>query len=304
MEFGSLYRPKHSDAVLVGLSDLAAVKVTQKRCCGMMPERQLDLFAASGIDREALSTAAPSAPTALVAADLDDQALPAMIPMAGLKEATALAAEAGRRRLPEAVPALQALCRRFIGFGREHPVPEQGAALEALAAIGGAAAARAATAMIVERVVEGPNRAHAVEVAARLGARLPAPTLLELLAASDAGVRAAACACVGQQLALAPRLLELAHDAAGEVRNAAACALGRMGRREALPTLTRLLREAPSAAVIDAVAPVADEDCVILLGRTARARPDLAELVLDSLAVIAHPRARQLLQSLSAAQID
>jgi HEAT repeat protein len=270
----------------------------------MMPERQLDFFAGSGIDRDGLSTAAPPAPTPFVAADLDDQTLVAMIPMARLKEAPALAAEAGRRRLPEVVPALQALCRRFSGFGRERTVLEQWVALEALAAIGGTAAAHATTAMIMERVVEGPNRAHAIEVAAKLGARLPATTVLELMADPNADLRAAACACAGQQLALVPRLLELGHDEAGEVRNAAACALGRMGRREALPILTRLLREDPSAAVIDAVAAIADEDCVILLGRIARSRPDLAELVLDSLAVIAHPRARQLLQSLSAGQID
>ncbi len=270
----------------------------------MMPEDQLDLFAASGMDRKGLSTAAASVPATLDAADLNDQALLAMIPMAGLKEAPALAAEAGRRRLPAAVPALQALCRRFIGFGRERAVPEQWAALEALAAIGGAAAAHATTAMIVERVVEGPNRTRAVEVAARLGARLPVTTLIELMADPDASVRAAACACVGQQLALVPQLLELSHDEASEVRAAAACALGRMGRREALPTLTRLLREDPSAVVIDAVAAVADEDCVILLGRIARTQPDLAELVQDNLAVIAHPRARQLLKSLPAGRID
>ena len=62
----------------------------------MMPELQLDLFAASGMDREGLSKVA-TAPTAFAAAELDDQALVAMIPMAGLREAPTLAAEAGRR---------------------------------------------------------------------------------------------------------------------------------------------------------------------------------------------------------------
>ena len=42
-----------------------------------------------------------------------------------------------------AVVALEALCRRFRGFGLEHPVPEQTAALETLAEIGGTEAARA-----------------------------------------------------------------------------------------------------------------------------------------------------------------
>jgi len=53
------------------------------------------------------------------------------------------ATEAGRRRLVGAVVALEALCRRFRGFGAEHPVPEQTAALETLAEIGGTEAARA-----------------------------------------------------------------------------------------------------------------------------------------------------------------
>lgn len=274
-----------------------------------MPERQLDLFAASGVEREApppptSTTPAPPPPPALLAADLDDKALMAALPTARLREAPALAAEVGRRQLRAAVPALEALCRRFTGFGREHAVPEQSAALDALAAIGGNAAAHATAALIVERVVEGPNRAVAVAVAARLGARLPTATLLELMADPAPGVRAAACACVGQQLALAARLLELGLDEAGEVRAEAALALGRMGRREALPLLTRLLREEPSVRVIDAVSAVADEDCVILLARIARTRPDLTEPATDALSMIDHPRARQLRRNLPTGQSD
>ena len=53
----------------------------------------------------------------------------------------ALAAEAGRRRLAAAVPSLETLCRRFSGFGIDRMVPEQAAALQALAAIGGREAA-------------------------------------------------------------------------------------------------------------------------------------------------------------------
>ena len=266
----------------------------------MRPERQLDLFSGGGFAGDEHPTGAAPPQVALVAANLDDTALLAALPGARLKEAPALAAEAGRRRLPGAVAALSALCRRFAGFGRERAVPEQVAALDALAAIGGAAAAQATTALIVERVVEGPNRVRAVEVAAGLAARLPATTLLELMGDPAPGMRAAACACAGQQLAVVPRLLELAHDEAGEVRAAAACALGRMGRREALPALSRLLREAPSETVIDAVSAVADEDCVILLGRLARTRPELASPASDALSVIDHPRARQLRQSLPA----
>jgi hypothetical protein len=67
-----------------------------------------------------------------------------------------------------------------------------------------------------------------------------------------------------------------------------------MGRSEVRPLLARYLREKPSVEVIDAMAPLADEDCVILLGRVARAAPDLSEAVLDALDAIDHPRAEKI----------
>ena len=95
---------------------------------------QLDLFA----DFQ------PSpAATRIAAEALSDTALIAALPEASLGDAQNLAAEAGRRRLGAAVAALGALCARFAGYGLSHRVPEQIAALEALAAIGGAEAYRA-----------------------------------------------------------------------------------------------------------------------------------------------------------------
>jgi hypothetical protein len=47
---------------------------------------------------------------------------------------------------------LEALCRRFQGSGIEHAVPEQTAALEALARIGRSDAAHAVRRIIVDRV--------------------------------------------------------------------------------------------------------------------------------------------------------
>ena len=54
----------------------------------------------------------------------------AALPDASLADACVLAAEAGRRRLGDAVRALVALCNRFVGFGVDCRVPEQVAALE------------------------------------------------------------------------------------------------------------------------------------------------------------------------------
>ena len=64
-----------------------------------------------------------------------------------------------------------------------------------------------------------------------------------------------------------------------------------MGHSEARAFLARCLRETPSAEVIDGITGIADEECIILLGRIARTVPSLTEPVLDALDAIGHPRA-------------
>src|SRR5215467_1235229 len=55
--------------------------------------------------------------------------------------------------------------------------------------------------------------------------------------------------------------------------------------------LVALLREAPSAAVIDALSVVADEECLVILGRIARTKPDLTDAALAALESIGSSRA-------------
>ena len=66
-----------------------------------MPEQQLDLFSAAGIPAEQPLPQALARRPAVV--DLDDHELIAAIPAANLGDCTALAAEAGRRRLTAAI---------------------------------------------------------------------------------------------------------------------------------------------------------------------------------------------------------
>ena len=74
-----------------------------------MPEQQLNLFSAAGIPVEqALPQRLARLPAVV---DLGDEALIAAIPAANLADCTDLAAEAARRRLAAAIPALAALCR-------------------------------------------------------------------------------------------------------------------------------------------------------------------------------------------------
>ena len=251
-------------------------------------ERQLDLFPVDpiGVDPVNRPVKTPRRAAALIDAELI-----AALPGADLATASSLAAEAARRRLTGAVPALDRLCRRLTGFGADRVVPEQAAAVEAMAAIGGKEARAAVARLLAERVVQGPTLAVALRAAARLGASLPPPCLSELLRNPRPEVRAGACRCIRSAQAHFELLIELLGDLHPEVATSAAIALGRTGRIEGLPVLTALLLREPSAELIDAVAPIADEKIIIILGRIARETASLRQAVLDALEQIGNPRA-------------
>ena len=254
--------------------------------------RQLDLFAGAGNPSDHTAASMVGRPRNL-AQELDDDALIAAIPLASLGDCRS-AAEVGRRRLVGAIAALEALCRRFQGFGIEHAIPEQTAALGALTVIGGSEAACAARRIIVDRIVQGPGLNDALEAAAELGVGLPGSVVVSLLRHQTPEIRAGGCRCARLSPATIPALAELLGDPDRVVAREAACALGRMGRSESRPTLLPLLQDAPSAAVIDAITAVADEECLVILGRIARTRPDLADAALAALDGIGSSRAVQI----------
>jgi hypothetical protein len=263
----------------------------------MLPQRQLDLFAAGGLSAPA-AVPAPAQRSPPLAPDLDDDALIAAIPNAGPANCRDLADEAARRHLVGAVAALEALCRRFKGFGLQHAVPEQMVGMRAITAIGGHEAAQAITRIIVDQAAQGPGLAAAINAAARLGCRLPAATSLPLLRHADPAVRADAARCARLDAEVIDVLIDLLGDLHDTVALAAACALGRMGRIEARPMLLRLLQAQPSAEVIDAVSFVADEDCVVVLGRIARTRQDVAADAMRALEQIDDERAASILAAI------
>ena len=254
-----------------------------------MCDQQLDLFSSAGIQAERpLPQSMELRPTATA---LDDQALIAAIPESNLADSIALATEAGRRRLAAAVPSLETLCRRFSGFGIDQMVPEQAAALQALVVIGGREAAQAVSQLIVRGVVQGPALNLAVSTAARIGSTLPADVLQSLLRHPDPGIRASVCGCARRRPELISVMIDLLEDLNQCVARSAAYALGQIGRIEARPMLAKLLREDPSEEVIDAVSSVADEECIVQLGRIARTQPALSDAALNALEGIDHPRA-------------
>jgi HEAT repeats len=168
--------------------------------------------------------------------------------------------------------------------------------------IGGRASAQAVARIIAKGAVQGPAVRIAVSAAAQLDSELPAAVVLGLLRHSDRSVRAVSCRCVRPWPEAVPILVDLLDDLNSYVSGSAACALGRLGRPEARPALVRLLRMAPSPEVIDAVAPVADEDCVVLLARIARTKPGIDNVARDALDRIDHPLATQVLAALTGPQ--
>ena len=254
---------------------------------------QLDLFrdspATSGFARSDEVTR-----PVIVPDTMEDEELLAALPHAGIAGSIALAEEAGRRRITAAILALEALCRRFAAFGADRIVPEQAAAIDALAQIAGTEAAQALARLITRKVLQGPCLHRALSAAARLGARLPAATTLELLRHDDPAIRAVACRFVLRSPETVALLRDLLDDLQRPVRRAAACALGLLGRKDARPLLVRYLREEPATELIEAVAPIADEECVILLGRIARTMPHLRAAALDALETVEHPQASRL----------
>jgi hypothetical protein len=104
----------------------------------------------------------------------------------------------------------------------------------------------------------------AMSAADRLGAAFPPDSLLDLLGHDDPAVRADACRCARPTARCWRGLSNCWTTTLALVRIAAACALGRVGRAEAL-------------------AEIADEDAIILLGRKARASPDLAQPIIEAL---------------------
>jgi HEAT repeat protein len=170
-------------------------------------------------------------------------------------------------------------------------VPEQVAALNALGVIDDPEAAHAVSRLISKRIVQGPTLVTATTVASQLGVVFASDVVLALLRHSNPLVRAAACACVRSGYEVITTLIAMLDDPDGEVATVSACALGRMGRVEALAHLKRHLTERPSPRVVEAVARVADEDAIVFLARTGRARRELTASVISALEEIDNARA-------------
>ena len=139
--------------------------------------------------------------------------------------------------------------------------------------------------------MQGPTPNLAVSTAAQIGSILPTDVLRSLLRHPDPIIRASICGCARRRPEVISVMIDLLDDLNQGVARSAACALGQIGRIEARPMLAKLLRDEPSEEVIDAVSSIADEECLVQLGRIARTEPALSDAALNALEGIDQPRA-------------
>lgn len=255
-------------------------------------QRQLDLFAERGGvgPRHSSQTAAMSAPAPAVDTLSDDDLLE-LIPNAGPSNVETVCREVVSRSLQAAVPALEALWRRFSGFGIEKPLPEQLAVVDTLARLDGAEARSALRRIVLWKGLPASLLPTALQTAVSTGLALPAPFVAPLLEHEDAAVRGAAFALAASANVPADRLHACLFARSAADRRAAAVALGLRGDSRARQPLFDELERSPSPEIIEAVAAVWDDDAIVRLGRCARRHPRLAGAVLDALREIGSPRA-------------
>ncbi|MEE3503811.1 hypothetical protein [Acidiphilium acidophilum] len=257
---------------------------------------QGDLFGGGGWEAPVRAATAPPGSEPIDPRTVDDRLLLEKLPLVGSVDCSAFVDEAVRRQIAGAVPALDALCRRFKGFGMTHPVREQTVALAGLAAIGGPEAAATVQRLINDHVVAEPGLSLALKAAARLRVRVPPTIVHDALNAREPDLRASACRCARFWPAAIPRLIELLEDLNHDVARDAAIALGVAGRCEAVPSLVGLVMQEPTNEVIEALVTVGSDECFVALGRVADVWPDLRHLVIRALAASDHRLATTLLR--------
>ena len=260
---------------------------------------QLDLFADQGA-----TIAAASAPRSETRQeryeDLPDSAILTLLPKANLSNAEALAAEVLARHLGDgAVPALQQLWRRFEGFEKHKPLPEQTVALSTLAMIGTPDARNALATLLRRKPPSAPLLPLLLSAAAKARVTPPPHRLKDWLTHADPNVRIPAfvLACYAphpDRELLAAGLT----DPYPAVRREAAIAAGQHGQRSAKEALLRELARNPTSRIVHALVLILDDDSATHLGRCAQDRPELRDIIIESLEESQLPRAIAILRTL------
>lgn len=264
------------------------------------PDEQLDLFADPA---PAVSNPTPTMQGSEQGdfADLSDDEIIAVLPRANLLTATALASQVISRDLGDrAVPALESLWRRFEGFGRDGPLPEQKAALATLGQIGTHDARAALSTMLHKR--KPPDALLPLLLAAAVSARvsLSAHQLTDWLAHDNPEVRAPAFALACFAHTGRPDMLtDGLTDPYPAVRREAAIALGTLRQRSARDILLQELARAPTGRIVEALGAILDGDVIAHFRRCAQAHPELRTVIADELRGSDLPKAKRAIEDLA-----
>ena len=233
--------------------------------------------------------------------ELTDGEVIAMLPQAGGSNVEALCVEVVSRSLAVAVPGLEALWRRFSGFGVKVPYLEQRAVLSTLARLECEAARAALRAIVLSKGLPASLLPAAARAAAEAGLGLPAAFVAPLLVHEDIAVREPAFALAVRAGIGSGRLRDGLTDPSPAVCRRAAIAMGMRGDAEARERLVHELERNPTAEVIEALAEIGDDDAIVHLGRCAERHPALAERVLDALRDTEGTKAERLVRRLETA---
>lgn len=246
-------------------------------------EGQYDLFFEDEEQRPGAASKGADPPARMAAADMTDDEICDCIGRITSGNAAEVLGEAARRRIARAVRPLGGVIRRFKGFESRRPFIEVTEALRALVEIGGEDALAVLRSSMDHGDFNRTTLGAALRAAQQLRLRLDPAVVEAALDHELAEVRLAACALVTARPSLIAALVERLKDEVEQVRTAAACALGELGRIEARPNLLDLLKTSPSEAVIQAAANVANDPIVVELGKLARHQPRFRQPVAEAL---------------------
>ncbi len=263
-------------------------------------DRQPDLFDGRGRADVRSRREHPVRPVLPAPASLGDDELAGRFAEAGPSEIDALCAKVVARPLPAAVPALEALWRRFHGFGIDRPLREQCAVLETLARLDGSGTRAALRRIVLSAGLPTSLLPIALRSAADAGVVLPAAFVADFLEHDDPALRRAAFDLAPGAKIPAPRLREGLSDRDLPIRLAAAAALAHRGDASGRDVLIAELTVAPSTALVEALGALGDDAAIVSLGRCAMRRPEFAPVAVAVLRDMGNPRADRLAARLEA----
>ena len=262
---------------------------------------QFDLFTGGGTTEPAAVPAdKPICPETLSDEDILDR-----IPNAGMAKVRLLCSLAVERGLGDrAVPALEALWRRFKGFGHDRPYPEQTAVIETLAKLETAGARQLLTDIATAHDLPPPLLPAALSAALSVSLKLPVHVIRPLLADADPRIRELAARLSGFGQPDIGALEACLGDTQPAVRRAAAIVLGQSGHAGAKAILLNELRRTPTGEIVEALSAIADDDIIVHLGRCAEAHPALAGRIAAELEEMETPLSQRVARRIRADRAD